>query len=135
MAIYIISMISSGQNPQQTLGNQPYGDLADIKTLDNIQPAAMQKNLFYGIFKIFIRWPNVCGDLGIWLNKEQLRQLCNGERDGAKNPDEPIMEPVGKTFDTDASAICTSLCSFEEPVWWRSKDILNSDAVKQGKNC
>ena len=34
---------------------------------------------------------------------------------GAKNPDEPIMEPVGKTFDTDASAICTSLCSFQEP--------------------
>ena len=55
--------------------------------------------------------------------------------DGAKNPDEPIMEPVGKTFDTDASAICTSLCSFEEPVWWRSKDILHSDAVKQGQNC
>ena len=42
---------------------------------------------------------------------------------GAKNPDEPIIEPVGKTFDTDASAICTSLCSFdEEPVRWRSKD-------------
>ena len=41
---------------------------------------------------------------------------------GAKNPNEPIIEPVGKTFDTDASAICTSLCSFEEPVLWRSKD-------------
>ena len=31
------------------------------------------------------------------------------QREGAKNPDEPIMEPVGKTFDTDASAICSSL--------------------------
>ena len=43
--------------------------------------------------------------------------MQRGAGRGQKNGDEPIMEPVGKvgkTFDTDASAICTSLCSFEE---------------------
>ena len=35
---------------------------------------------------------------------------------GAKNPNEPIMEPVGATFDNDGTAICNSLGAFEESV-------------------
>ena len=50
-----------------------------------------------------------------WIRSD-YGNYATGSATGAKNPDEPIMEPVGKTFDMDASAICTSLCSFEELV-------------------
>ena len=55
---------------------------------------------------------------GIRSNLSNYARRVGIEREESKKDDDPIMKPVCKTFDTDASAICEdlkSLCGFEEP--------------------